>query len=179
MITILFRTLVLFVHAHALWPAAPVDRVLAASYVAAASETHAVPAEFLLAIAQHESDLQPSAVSWRFHGAPRVDIAWDGIAPIPRGGMACGLVSSIAPDRPTCAALLEPARAMAAGVAELAEELDRCRGVMACALSIYAGGRRGLEAWRAGDVTDATRFAYYFIATARRLGWAPGKRPTS
>ncbi len=164
--------IVLAVHAHAAWPAAPLERVAVASAAAVFAETDQVPAELLVAIAQHESDLEPRAVSWRRRGETRVDILWvdGGRQPPATGPLACGLVSAIAPDRASCAKLLDPTAAMAAAVAELAEEIQRCRGSMRCALSCYAGGNAGIAAWRARRRTTATGFADLFFRRAEQLG---------
>lgn len=73
----LLRVLVLAAHAHAAWPTMPIERVVRASYVAVATETDAVPAEILLAIAEHESDLRPNVVSYCEADGHRVDILWE------------------------------------------------------------------------------------------------------
>jgi hypothetical protein len=147
------RVLALVARAHALWPAAPLEHVTAAACAAVRAEGGGVPAEILLAIAQHESDLRPVAVSWRNGDGQRVDILWSdaGVhdhderahentrtdtaiyvrapasirqaSPPARGALACGLLSTIAPGRARCAELLDPDVAMAAGVAELGEWL--------------------------------------------------------
>ncbi len=172
--TTLVRALALMLRVHQLYPSAPIARVAVVSYVAVRAETHAIPAEILVAIAEHESDLQPHAVSWRKPGQKRVDRIVDNLSDIPeRESLACGLVQSIARDRESCAALLDPETAMAAGAAELTEELRACRGAMFCALAIYAGGVAGRRAWEAGQTTKATQFASVFHARARKLGWAP------
>lgn len=171
---IVLRVMALVWRASALYPDATMADLVDVSYAAALEETPAVPAEILLAIAEHESRLRPNAVSWR--GAnKRVDILWMDGATMPRGSLACGLVQTIVRDRSACIDLLDPVAAMRAGVVELDEELRACRGEMTCALSAYAGGNAGLAAWRAGETTDATRFAYLFAARARQLGWSPSR----
>jgi hypothetical protein len=175
MLSILFRTLELAWHAHRLYPGAPIVRVAVVSYAAAAAETPTVPGEVLVAICEHESDLEPRAVSWRPRGGKRVDRIVRTVDEIPSvGSLACGLVSTIATTRARCVELLDPTVAMTGGVDELAEELHRCRGYMPCALSIYAGGHDGLVAWQTGEDTQATRFAFLFFERARKLGWRPG-----
>lgn len=168
------RAIALMWRIHQLYPSAPIVRVVIVSYVAVRAETRAVPAELLVVIAEHESDLRPRAVSWRHRGGKRVDKVVDSPCDIPeRGPMACGLVQTIARDRAGCVQLLDPTAAMAAGAAELTEELHACRGAMFCALSIYAGGGAGRRAWAAGESTQATVFAAAFHGRARRLGWSP------
>ncbi len=171
-VTFLVRVLRLVIAVHATSPSIPLDRVAVASFEAVRAETDRVPAEIVATISAHESDLQPRAVSWRDAGGKRVDKVVVGVWEIPaRGPYACGMMQTVAGDRARCAALLDPAKSMAAGVAELAEELALTRGEMGAALAAYAGGRRGLAAWRAGEETDATRFSRLFLWRARQLGW--------
>ena len=175
---ILMRIIWLVLRVHAVYPNVPIDHVIVAVRAAVKAETSSASAPLLVAIAQHESDLRPRAVSWR-RGRRRVDRVVDNPVEIPaRGPLACGLASSIAADRATCERLLDPTAAMLAAVAELTEELARCRGDVSCALSCYAGGRRGIDAWRAGLRTDATVFAAIFKRRAELLG-ARFARPAS
>lgn len=175
MIAAVMHAIALFVSAHLAYPAAPLDRLGVAVLAAAAGETERVPAELLIAIAEHESDLRPGAVSWRRADGRRVDKVVENPVEIPDGVAACGLVQTVARGRAACARLLVPGLGIAAGVAELEAELAACRGVMACALAIYAGGRAGRLAWEAGETTDATRFAALFAARAHALGWRARK----
>ncbi len=171
MIFAILRTLVLIARVHALWPDMPLERVAVAAAAAVRAETDAVRAELLLALAQHESDLEHRAVSWTACGQ-RVDRLWADQASQPpaRGPLACGLTSAIAQDRASCAALMDPARAMRAAVTEIKEALAACRGAMGCALASYAGGNAGMAAWRARRRTTATAFAELFLRRAEQLG---------
>ncbi len=171
----LVRVVRLGVAVHAVSPSIPLDRVVVASYVAVAQETRAVPAEILLAIAIHESELEFRAVSWRDDGGKRVDRLWVDAtsAPPDNRRLTCGLMQTAAVSRAACARLLDPTIAFAAGAAEFAEWLEAARGDFAGALSGYAGGNRGIAAWRAGEEADATRFARLFQRQARALGWSP------
>ncbi len=169
--TIFVHVVILALRSHAAWPDAPIDRVVAASSAAVRAETSAAPAELLMAIAQHESDLEPRTVSWRRGGGKRVDRIVTSVEEVPSTGpLACGLVSTIASTRDACAELLDPDRAMAAGAAELGEHAAACRGSVRCQLASYAGGSAGVRAWRAHARTSATIFAEAFIRRAEQLG---------
>ncbi len=173
MIAALIRFVILVGHARAVYPDAALDRIAVAAAAATLVETPTVRGELLMAIAEHESKLEPRAVSWRRGDGERMDVLWTGSVRIPADGpLACGLASTIAPDRAVCAELMDPARAMAAAVAELAEELAACRGSLRCALSGYAGGGAGIAAWRARRRTTATAFADLFMWRAAQLGGA-------
>lgn len=174
MIAILFRALVLFSHARAAWPAVPADRVLAASLAAAAAETPAIAGELLLAIAAHESDLRPNAVSWRLPGAPRVDLVWDQRSPLPPR-VVCGYLSAMA-TAGSCAAMVARDGGMRAGAAELEEWAATCGGDVACVVRGHAGGTACAVHDRCSD--DARAFARLFLGNARRLGM-PARRTST
>ncbi len=176
---IVIAAVLLALRMHAVYPTAPIERVAVVAIAAVRAETDDAPAALLAAIAEHESGLEPRAVSWRVRGK-RVDKLWidDATKPPVRGALACGLVSTIASTRDECAKLLDATIAMRAGAAELAEHrrARACRGSLRCALASYAGGGRGIRAWQQHRRTDATAFAELFERRASRLGM---KGPTS
>lgn len=165
------RVLILLVHTHALWPDAPIARSLPAvsAAVEAADEYH-VPAELLVAIAHHESDFVPTAVSWRDASGQRRDVL-EVPAQLPRGAV-CGYMQTIAADRLGCIEATTPIGGMRAGARELVEWLGTCRGDLHCALVGYAGGNRAVHMMRAGTLPRGG-FADLFMAHARRLGMTP------
>jgi hypothetical protein len=174
---LIIRVVLLIARTHAAFPAQPIERVAVAAIAAARAETPDAPAEVLLAIADHESDLQPRAVSWRGRGGQRVDILWDDRRGPPGGaGLACGLVQTVAHTRAACAELLDPITAMRAGAAELGEWLSASGGNLRVALAGYAGGWGGARDARTGARSDATAFADIFRARAYALGWRPTRR---
>lgn len=150
---------------HLAQPETPLDRVAVAAAAAVAVETDAIRAEVLVAIAAHESDLEPRAVSWRRPGGRRVDIVWTAEASPPpaRGPMTCGLGQTVASTRDACAELLDATAGMRASAAELAEWWARSRGDLRRALAGYAGGERGFRAGR-------SPFGDLFLRRARALG---------
>jgi transglycosylase-like protein with SLT domain len=174
MVTLFVRALVLALRARAAFPDIAPELVGQASVAAVLAETDAAPAELLVAIAEHESGLEPGAVSWRSVENPvdRVDILATSEAQIPAFGGACGLVSTMAPTRAACARLLAPLAAMRAGAAELGEHrrIRACGGSLRCALSSYAAGGSGIAAWQHHHQTTATAFADLFIRRAEQLG---------
>lgn len=196
--THILRIFSLITKLHTLTPQTPLDRVIPAVIAAVSQEIpeRGITAELLLVIAQHESDLEPRAVSFRAQATGhRVDLRSWANQSIPNQA-ACGLTQTIAysPDR--CKWLMSPDHAMQAVVIELLEELQACYnydrqarsgqspgakpGLMPCALSYMSGGLAGLKAWRSNQTTDATRFALYFFARARylvKLSLGPVRRP--
>lgn len=172
--TILFHAIVLALRMRAAFPDAAPDLVDRAAIAAVIAETDLAPAALLVAIAEHESKLDPRVVSWRSvnKAVGRVDISVTSLDQIPASGGACGLVSTMAPTRAGCARLLAPLAAMHAGAAEIAEHrrARACLGSLRCALSSYAGGVAGIAAWRERRSTSATAFADLFIRRAEQLG---------
>lgn len=174
----MIRALLLALKIHAVWPGYPADRVIAVARAAVAAETSAIPAEVLVAIAQHESDFEPTAVSWRERERARVDILWTD-QPLPTS-VVCGYLQA-AGGAGACRTAIAADGAMAMGAAELGVWV-RSRlsaGSLRVALAGYAGGVAGARAARAGTDALAVRFADLFIARARRLGWQPTRRPTT
>lgn len=174
----MIRVLLLALKVHLLWPGYPADRVIAAARAAAAAETESLPAEILVAIAQHESDLEPTAISWRGSSGVRVDILWtDQHLPT---RVVCGYLQA-AGDSGACRAAIAADGAMAMGAVELGvwARSPLSRGSLRVALAGYAGGVAGARAAREGNDALAVRFADLFIARARRLGWNPNRRPTT
>jgi hypothetical protein len=165
------RTLILLAHVHATWPDAPIER--AAPAVAAAvqvGEETGLPPEVLVAIAHHESDFQPAAVSWRAANGQRLDrLAVPDV--LPRGAV-CGYLQSMTTTRLGCLEATTPIGGMRAGARELVEWLGACRGDLRCALVGYAGGNRAVTLLHAGTLPRGN-FADLFLAHARRLGWTP------
>lgn len=180
MIAVLLRALALAARAHVAWPAQPLDRVAAAALAAARAERPDVPAELLLAIAEHESDLEPNAVSWRDASGNRVDILWSGDRSrlLRARAIVCGYVQASVGVQ-ECAKAIERDGAMAIGARQLALWMRSplCAGSLRCALAGYAGGVRGARAASEGSETLAVRFADLFLARARSLGMpAPSRR---
>lgn len=179
MIATIIRCIALAARAHTAFPDQPLDRVTTASCAAVEADAELAPT--LLAIAEHESDLEPTAVSWRDSSGRRVDRVvhsevdrlW-----VPRGTSTCGLVQSVATDRASCLALLDPIAAMRAGAAELRAWLEYSRGDLLVALGGYSGGTAGAIAAREGRTTLAVRFARLFVYRARRLS-PPEPKPRS
>lgn len=172
MLSKLIHMLMLIAHARQLWPAMPIVRVVRASYVAVAAETHGVPAEILLGIAEHESDLQPNAVSWLAAGR-RVDMLWIGQPLPPRE--VCGYEQAMSTPA-SCRAMIAVDGGMRAGAAELVEWLTTCHGNLRCALRGHAGGTAC--ALRGECSPAAATFARHFYDVGRELGWKP-ERPSS
>jgi hypothetical protein len=151
------------------FPGAPLERVIVASVHAVRAESDGVPAEVLLAIAEHESDLQPNAVSYVSRGR-RVDLLWDGASPLP-GRIVCGYLSAMGtPAR--CRETIQFDGAMTHGAAELQLWMGTCRGDVGCALRGHAGGTAcARDVLRCSP--NARTFAAMFLGRARRLGWRP------
>lgn len=142
------------------------ERIAMATYFAVMAETDQVPAELMLAIAHHESDLRPNAVSFVRAGR-RVDVLWNLVSPIP-GRVVCGYLQAMA-TRDQCAAAVATDGAMTIGRDELALWSATCRGDQACVLRGHAGGTACSRDQRACS-THALAFARLFLARARRLG---------
>lgn len=153
----------LVLRAGLLWPAAPVVDVVAASWHAVNVETVDVPAAALIAIAQHESDLKPNAVSW-IGPRGRVDRLWRGER-LPRH-VVCGYLQHMATGD-ACAASISRGSTMADGAIELAAWVRPCRGDLRCIFRGHAGG------WgcavRNLCSANARAFADLFYRNARRL----------
>lgn len=161
------RVIILIARAHALWPSIPIRQLAAASYVAVAAEIHDVPSEILLAIAQHESDLEPNAVSWRSDGRT-VSLLWT-TQRLP-SKIVCGYVQAMSTPA-SCRAMIAVDGGMRAGAAELVEWLTTCHGDLRCALRGHAGGTAC--ALRGECSPAAATFARHFYDVGRELGWKP------
>lgn len=149
-------------------PDQPIDRVVLATYHALRAETERVPAEVMLAIAHHESDLRPNAVSF-VRAGKRVDVLWDGAAPLPPR-VVCGYLQAMASPA-ECRAMVTHDGGMLAGSLELRTWSGTCRGDLACVLRGHAGGTACSR--DAGACTSHARaFAALFLARARRLGYS-------
>jgi hypothetical protein len=154
------------------YPRQPVARVLAAAWVAAevGVELRVSPA-ILVAVAEHESDLEPCAVSFRAAGrrvdvvAPRcwVDPRW------PRP-YVCGYLQAMYGDANTCGRAMRLDGAMRAGALELLEWAATCRGDAACVLRGHAGGTACALDARACTGPQLA-FAQLFAGRAMSLGW--------
>lgn len=130
----------LFLARHA-WPGYSNATLYSVVSEAVAAETREVPAELLIVIAQHESDFEPTAVSWRAHGK-RVDLVWNvgrGRHP-PNRALVCGLVQAMGRDRADCAAIIADLGGLTTGVRELTEWYQLCRGDLGCMARGHAGG---------------------------------------
>jgi hypothetical protein len=162
------RALALALRAFTAWSGVDTLSVADAASAAVRAESETgVPAELLLAIANHESSLRRNAVSWRRPDGKRVDILWTG-QPVP-GYIVCGYMSASA-TRATCGAEIAQDGGMRLGAEQVATWVRACRGDLRCALAGYAGGWAGVRALRAGEPCDAVRFADLFIARARQIG---------
>ncbi len=162
-IAFVVRVVLLAGATHRAWPDVPIAHVVAASVEAARCETNEIRAELLLAIAHHESDLEPHAVSWIENGH-RVDRI---SGSIPDRRLVCGYLQAMA-SRSDCLAMLADDGGMSAGVLELREWLDTCHGDLTCALRGHAGGTRcALE----NSCSATSRaFARIFLNHAHALG---------
>lgn len=151
------------------YPNQPADRVLVASYHAVQAETSLVPAEVLLAIAEHESDLRPDAMSW-VSGGRRHDSPPERLPAHLPPRVVCGYLSAMGtPD--ICRREMARDGAMRHGTSELELWGATCRGDMRCMLRGHASGTAcALDARRCSR--DALAFARLFLARARRLGYA-------
>jgi hypothetical protein len=161
-LTAIVRVVVLVVMSHRAWPAMPLERVTVAVIHAVDSETKATPAELLLAIGAHESDLQPNAVSYVMHGHRR-DGLWTNLWIPPDRVMTCGYGQTVARGRMACAAIIADHGGMTAAAAELGEWMGRSHGDMRRALAGYTNGNRGFRAGRSA-------FGDGFLRRARQLG---------
>lgn len=163
------RIALLFWRAHLAWPDYPPERVMEATIAAVIYETPDLPAEFLLTIAQHESDFQPGAVSWRWRNGKRADLVWTAMSAQPPDRPAtCGYLQAMARDRAECAAIIADHGGMPAGVQELQEWSRMCRGDLGCIARGHAGGSRC--AWdrrRCGRA--ARRISDHFVRATRML----------
>jgi soluble lytic murein transglycosylase-like protein len=172
MIAALIRCLALAARAHAAWPEYSIADVTAASCAAVGAADPGVPAELLLAIAQHESDLHPNAVSWVATSGRRVDILWTrDRAPPENKALACGYGQTIVHTSRACADVIADHGGLVTAEHELAAWLRSplSGGSLRVALGGYAGGIAGARAAREGIDALAVRFADLFIARARRL----------
>jgi hypothetical protein len=166
MIGHVIAVLVLAARALVAFPDADVDRVLAAAIAASnTAEVTGIPAALLIAIAQHESDLLPNAVSYRIDGR-RIDLAWNGFSRLPPR-IVCGYLSAMATPA-SCASMIAIDGGMAAGSAELVEWLGSCRGDLPCALRGHAGGTRCAILEQCSP--NAAAFAALFYRRAVALG---------
>lgn len=157
-----------------LFPGATPDRALATARAAVrVEELHGLPAEMLVAIAEHESDLRPNAVSYVRAGA-RVDILWNSSRPLP-SRVVCGYLQAMASPS-ECAAMIAVDGGMSAGAAELAQWMTTCRGDLRCALRGHAGGTAC--ALRSSCSGPAAAFARLFYRRAVSLGMLDGWRPS-
>lgn len=170
---LILRFLLLYFAAHRAWPDYEAEKLAAACAMAVEIEDVAgVPAPLLLAIAQHESDLEPGAVSWRDAAGRRHDRVLVTNETIKIAGpLVCGYLSAMARDGFDCSMMIETTGGMLRGALEIREWLDTCRGDVRCALSGHAGGNAGMLAHREHRDTQATRFADLFTQRARVLGW--------
>lgn len=138
-------TLALVVRAHAVYPNANPGALVRASWEAVGHATDETSAELLLAIAEHESDLQPCAVSYVANGT-RHDMVAPGCEvsatyPLP---VVAGYLQATFHDRAAARDAMRLDGAMAEGVRQLAEcAADCARWGMhdeSCMLREYAGG---------------------------------------
>lgn len=165
----MIRVLLLALRLTRAYPDQPIDRAVVASYWAVQAETASVPAEVLLAIAEHESDLRPDAVSWvaggRRHDSPPEKLP----ARLPTR-VVCGYLSAMGtPD--LCRRESAIDGGMRLGALELGLWSATCRGDIACVLRGHASGTAcALDAARCSD--NAAAFARLFLARARRLGYS-------
>lgn len=153
---------------HAMWPSYDVAHVAAvASRAADVERDTGIPAEILVAISQHESDLEPRACTWVDGHHHRHDVVLrDDQAP--RGCSVYGYLQAMCTDAATCPREMDLDGGMRAGAAELVEWLGTCGGDMTCALRGHAGGTRCAQDAR--RCTDAQRaFVRMFIGRAADL----------
>lgn len=158
---IYLRILWLVVAAHVAYPEIPIDRLLPASARAVDAEiATGVPASVLIAIAHHESDVEPGATSWVI-GGKRHDATTPATAP--SGAVVCGYEQAMA-TRDECAIAVEIDGAMRMGAQEIAAWLEAAHGDLGRALAGHACGNAGFRG-------EPCPFALLFIRDARRLGW--------
>ena len=124
-----------------------------------------VPAEILVAVAEHESDGRPDIVSWR-EGGVTYSMPFEKMEKWPHHAV-CGYLQAMASTRDACRRMIDALGGMLAGAAEIATWLRTCRGELACALSGHAGGWEGVNAWHAGKSTPATVFARHMAKRAQ------------
>lgn len=125
---------------HALWPSYDTHKLASVAALAVEVEGETgIPAELLVAIAQHESDFEARAVSYVAGGTRRDVVLRDDQAP--SRGTVYGYLQAMCTDA-TCARELDRDGAMRAGAAEIVEWLDTCHGDIACAMRGHAGGTR-------------------------------------
>jgi hypothetical protein len=143
-----------------LWPQTPIVDVWRVVERSVASETRTVPAEVLLAIAHHESDLKSNAVSYVVAGH-RVDRLWQH-GSLPR---RCTFGYLQAMCSPASSVDMQTDGGMRAGVLELEEWSRACRAGLRCMLGGHAAGNAGARN------PSVTSFPALFLDDARRLGW--------
>lgn len=162
---------------HALWPSYDVAHVAAvAARAADVARDTGIPAEVLIAISQHESDLEPRACTWVDGRHHRHDVVLrDDQAP--RGCSVYGYLQAMCADPATCAHEMDVDGGMRAGAAELVEWLATCRGDIACALRGHAGGTRCALDARACTAPQRA-FARMFIERAADLSRLEDSTPT-
>lgn len=166
-----FRILALFFGVHRAWPHYPLEKAMALAVRSVnVGEAVGVSPPLLAAIAQHESDAEPGAVSWVADGK-RLDFVNPVGLTARTGPAVCGYLSAMAPNGFACSDMIQTDGGMMAGALEIAEWLGTCRGNLRCALAGHAGGNAGAQAHREHRDTMATRFADLFISRARVLGW--------
>jgi hypothetical protein len=172
----LMHLLSLIVRAHTMWPAYPLPVVARACLEAVLVETSEVDAEQLLAIAEHESNLEPDAVSYVTHdwnGRHRTDLLLrnSDVRLLPDHvvygylsamGLRDQIVNSIRHDG-----------GMQRGADELAEWATTCRhmgagSIAACTLRGHAGGTACAKD-EATCTPDQATFARIFLARASAL----------
>lgn len=162
------RIILLVLRTHAVWPSYPDDTVRRVVLEAVASETLSVPAEFLVVVAQHESDFEPGAVSWVQH-RKRVDLVWTETSRQPPNTRStCGLVQAMAASRADCAAVIADHGGMTRGASELAEWAHTCHGDLGCIARGHAGGTACARR-RSACSRAARKISDYFVAATRRL----------
>jgi hypothetical protein len=166
--SVFIRILLLYLRAHHAWPW--YGETLHQAVIEAVDQEGAdVPAELLVTIAQHESDFEPAAVSWRSHGM-RTDLIWDpdlGRQP-PDRPSTCGYLQAMSPDRATCANIIADHGGMPAGAQELREWSRMCHGDLGCVARGHAGGSACAKSRRACSKA-ARKISDHFVRATRSL----------
>ncbi len=155
--TCLLRVLVLLWSAHDVYPdAGAVPLARAVIEAIAAGDESDIPPELLLAIARHESDLEPHAVSWVSGGKRRDAVRPTSATSYPA---TCGYLQGVALTEAECLN-----QDMRTGARELASWRASQHGDLRAGLLGFACGNRGVAGL-------PCPFAALFLAHARRLGW--------